>query len=325
MRRIKNIEIEALKEEIELLYMRYRALRNQIKKKAGDDEERVQLEYRKKELWNEIVAKEDELASLEGRSSDYLHMIDFDRAEEIADPVIKRLRETDSAALFLLQNSQSRMGRYYAVRLRKRLEDVSSNIIDISIEPEAIGGCIDEATLLRYIADSEPGLHFDKMDVETAIARLCSSPGNRIIFIKLSFNDNLKERPTLLPWLLKEFWHKLVDHLHALRAEGRRVRVVLTIIALQELNTDLLDRDMFCKGEEFDQRRIVEIPLEMWDREAVKNWLIDHSRLRLTEAEAIAWAEEICAHCPTGLPYLIDTRLRQKLNQETFDKKEPAE
>jgi hypothetical protein len=312
-------EIKELEKDLDVLTEQYLAAREDIRLESNAAE-RVLKERKTESLKNRMEETREKLKALKCNWEKQLHRIDFDLAEEIAYPVINRLKRTDSAALFLLQDSESLMGRYCVTRLRERLEDVSSDITNRPLESEAVGGCIDEAAILRHLAGSD-----QDVDVKTAITRLCRSVNGGIIFIKLSFNDNLEHRPLLLPWLKEQLWHNLVDHLCKLQRQGTRVRVVLIINHLQKLNTDSLDRSLFCDGDDFDQRRIVELPLEMWSKEVVKDWLMDHSKLRLTVPEAVALAEEICADCPTGLPYHVDTKLRKKLNQIMLDKKEPDE
>ncbi len=320
MSRFEVTKIRELEEAIDLLYDERRRLCKQINGKSVDDPERVRIEYKLKDSEKEIAAREEELASLKGRWSDYLHLIDFDRAEQVADPVIKRLGEEYSAALFFIQDGKSFKGDYCVKRLKNRLHSVSSNVVPINIGHESGIGSIKKTTILQYLAGYEYTQDSDMTDDDTAIKRLCSPRDNRIIFIDLRFNENLKHRLDILTWLLTEFWHKLVDHLNKIRAQsGYRLRVVLTILSFHALETNLLDRSLFHEGKDFDQRRIVELPLEMWGREVVKKWLINYSKLALTDGDVSALVEKVYAACPSGLPIEIDAELQDSLVQLTLD------
>ncbi len=269
---------------------------------------------------NDLLGKERGAPQTQSRSpiagpADSLYKIDFTRVETITEPIVKRLKSRDeNAALFLLPAAKNFVGDYWSRRLLERLEDVSSTIRRYHFAPEEAGELLDADTLLRWIGrevihDDDDGAP----DLPGVIRRLSEVLNAGVLFFQLRFSDTLHDNEDLLRWLVEDFWRPLVGEL---RLKRRAVRVVMAVIATNELAEPACAHPVFCPTDAFDPCSILRLPLEEWNVRIIEDWIIDHSGLmQAPDFDARAVAEAVFAEGKNGKPHFVDKALRRVLRE----------
>ncbi|MGH9847933.1 MAG: TIR domain-containing protein [Blastocatellia bacterium] len=245
---------------------------------------------------------------------DLLYKIDFTLVETITDPIVKRLKSRDdNAALFLLPAARNFVGDYWSRRLLERLEDVSSTIRRYHFAPEEAGELLDADTLLRWIGREviRDDYVADAPDLPSVIRGLSEVLNAGVLFFQLRFSDTLHDNEDLLRWLVEDFWRPLVCEL---KLKRRAVRVVMAIIATNELAETACAHPVFCPADAFDPCSILRLPLEEWNARMIEDWIIDHSDLmQAPDFDARAVAEAVFVEGKNGKPHFVDKALRRVL------------
>jgi len=269
----------------------------------ADPVTKVKLEAQKDTLLKQMQAKELKLKALERQSRDLnrqtldfdeaLPSIDFHKAREIIEKVIKTLQLDDGgAALILMQQRRAMEGDLLLRALKEVLRSgVTAPLwYEITLYP-AVGG-IDERTFLKLLGKYlgvEPSGNLDA-DVSTVSQVLCDSlRENSTVVIYLTNCDAVgsANQKVFMEWLLQTFWQSLVNQLSSVLDEWY-ARVIFIIAANRKLTADCREAACFCTVDSFDSQSILELPLESWTEDDIRFWLQDHFRLPRSERDQLA-------------------------------------
>ena len=150
---------------------------------------------------------------------------------------------------------------------------------------------------LRYLAEKFSVPTCDELPKHTneIISKICKSlrSGN-ILFIQIDIYD-LSSQDTFLDWFVQQFWCILVDKLPEISQENPFIKLIAVLSIRGSIPEDLLLSDLCCESNEFDSKKILELPLEKWTDQEIKKWLLrfsgltaDHIGVNRQEIEGMA-------------------------------------
>lgn len=275
------------------------------------------------EVWEEIQQVDKELsllqaATVEGRRRadwrEHLPKINFKEAVEITQELILGC-DSRCGALFLLPNSLSMGGEWCVARIRDMLGDWTQDFKHYPIE-FTYRSQLDEESILSHIAhylDVEP--RPDDLDEysRSIIRKICGSvQSGSIVFIELRGWELFYHMPDILRWFVDSFWVPLVRELPAIALESARVKFVVMVVS--DLPVGELPPAYTCGRHEFDNEKVLELPLQKWSRDEIKEWLQYFSGWKAQDIEELAGT--IYASSSRGLPALVYKALDKHLSAE---------
>jgi hypothetical protein len=294
--------------------------------------DRNRLEREAQEIWKQIERQNSELEALELASSQdptdisksdaariqlELHSklpeIDFEALEKIIRKILRERQDEGCAALLLFQKSRSMGGEWCAERLREMLRRETQNglfrHIPVKFQPAER---VDATGLLRRL-----GQH---LNIESAgqdrqglsqrvIQKLCGSlQSGSIVLIECQRCDYLSREPGVFHWVLEDFWRQMLNQLAAVAREYYEVKIIVSLFVDGTLPEGCLAVGQCCTPDHFQKDRLLEIALEPWTREDIKEWIARYSGLSLPRIDVDFMANKVYeAAC--GFPNLIAEQL----------------
>ncbi|NET60202.1 MAG: hypothetical protein F6K47_29895 [Symploca sp. SIO2E6] len=153
------------------------------------------------------------------------------------------------------------------------------------------------------------------------IEKICNSLYcGQILFIYVElYSPDVED--TFLVWFIKQLWNPLISRLlEQLSNQDPSIRVLAVIAVDGQVPEDCLPQDLYCgcRPEDFDSTKILEIPLETWTEEEIRNWLFNFSgltdpKIGLSISEINRMAKSIFAASYGGLPARVYDELKKQL------------
>ncbi|MHC5717042.1 MAG: hypothetical protein ACYTX0_34240 [Nostoc sp.] len=208
--------------------------------------------------------------------------MDNEVSKGIANSVNNQLGHNSGAILLFLQRCTKQKGSYCLNEvLDLMISDrrIGDNIIgDFRPYPIDLGSAISEFNKNEF--SKRLASHFSQeseVPLCNSIKTLCSSiKGGSTIFIKIENWDSVAEKEIFLNWFIEEFWQKVICELEPIFQEYSKIRFIVALIAKSQVFSDCSSlSDYFCTNNNFDYRKIIELPLLDWTVEDIKNWLIN--------------------------------------------------
>ncbi len=317
----EETEKAQIEKDIELLTEEFMALCDEIR--SAPEYEKLRLEYRKESKKKQILAKEERLNSLGHNWQENLRQIDFDRAQEIYRKIIDQLKYRDrgGAAIFLLQDTLTYKGDYCADRIYLELKNsrLTGNEIRLEIIKEEPVNNEIFLRKLREKLDVDPPAGGWDSGLNEVIRKLCESQRTGFICLRFSFAEDLENRPDFLSWLLHTFWKELVEILGEVNKNDFKVKILMTIVAEKKLHEASYKQEWLCSCENFDQKKILPLWCEHWDKRVIRVWLENCTGEFLKNSEGlgmkIAELPESIFQLSQGLPCDVVFHLREKMKE----------
>ena len=279
---------------------------------------------RAEDIWEEIRQVDKELSLLQGavgahvqRRSDWrahLHKINFKEAVDITQELILNC-DSRCGALFLLPNSLSMGGEWCVTRIRDMLEEWTLDLKHYQIE-FTYRSQLDEKGLLDQIArylNVEPLLGDPDEYSRSIIKKICGAvQSGSIVFIELRGWELFCHAPDMLKWFVNSFWVPLVRELPAIAREHARVKFVVMIVS--DLPSEDVPPTHSCTRNEFNIEKVLQLPLQSWSLDEIKEWLEYFSGWKAQNIEELAGT--IYAASSIGLPPLVYKALDRHLSAE---------
>lgn len=227
-----------------------------------------------------------------------LHEIDFKLLEQIIREILTNHQEEGCAALLLFQNSARMGGEWCAARIRELLRRMTLEgqfrHIPVEFQP---GGRADSMALLRRLGQDygiEPGGQDLTDFLPLVVQKLCGSLQNgSVVMIECRRCDYLKRDPDLFRWVLRDFWERVVQDLKTVAQDYDEIKVIMLLFVDGVLPQDCLPAEHCCQREQFRKDRLLEIPLESWNRQNIREWIARYSGRSLWRSEIDSMADTI--------------------------------
>lgn len=318
-------KIKALEGRLAILLEEHAAVNAQISTTL-DASQKVKLKEKLKDIEQESAEVESELQEaqtkfkLQNGGAGNLHIswqenlprIDYKKARAIAQSIFTLLEDREGGVLFLLQNSNPMGGDWCLQAIRNMLDKSNGKFRRVPVE-FLPGDSHDEQQLISKLKE-----RFNA-DMETTVGiieTLCKSlKSGNTIFIEIIITDSNALEEKLLPWFIEQFWCPLVDKLSSIAPLARRAKCVTTIVAPSALSADAIESFLCCAIGEFDQKKILELPLEKWTESDIEGWLIDYSGLSLDSGKYKTLASYIYSTSDCGLPSSAHSILMKTLRK----------
>jgi hypothetical protein len=239
--------------------------------------------------------------------------IDFEALEQALRKILNTRWDDGCAALLLFQQSARMGGEWCAARIHALLAR------------ETDPGCF-----YPYPIEFQPGEHIDKMaplrklgdylgldqpaDDPQAFAhqiasKLCGSlQMGSVILLELRRCDYLADVPGVLPWLIKQFWQRLVQELATVAREYYGVKIIALLFFDAELPPETFSADICCTLDRFERHHVLEMTLRCWSREEIRDWITRFSRLALKRRGVDRMADTVYK-ATGGIPSLVAQQL----------------
>ncbi|WP_178381642.1 hypothetical protein [[Phormidium ambiguum] IAM M-71] len=214
--------------------------------------------------------------------------IDFSKANLIINNVLNKIKNQEGAALFFLQNSSSMKGDLCIKKLESQLKSMGHwyRPYILAFSPYQK---VNQANFLNFLAEN---LGIDPYPIDLSIStseislytndvirKICGSLcSGHILFIQVDIYY-LNPENQFLNWFLNEFWCPLVRQLPELSQRHRLVRFVAVLAIRGSLPKDCLPSSLYCKKQNLDREKFLELPLQKWKDKDIENWLINFSGL----------------------------------------------
>lgn len=252
-----------------------------------------------------------------------IHILDFKQATKIFNDIFEKFEDKEGAFIFLLKNS-SDMGGDWCIKKLK--ESFKARTWSVAHEIQfGRGDTLDQNSFLSRLG-GHLGFSISVVDLQELTNQIIDKISmsieiGSINFIELKFHSRALQKG-FLEWLINIFWHQLVCKLEVI-AQEKPLFKFIGIVSIQDNAKDEAILNLpCCTNQEFDCRKLLELPLENWTETEIKNWLITHSglmlapiKLELSKVNIIANA--IHADSDEGKPKLVFKSLLEELETIT--------
>ena len=288
-----------------------REAKNIFKKIEKLDKELKSLEIAQAETAADTSKPDIARIQLELRSK--LPEIDFGALEQIIRKILRERQDEGCAALLLFQKSQSMGGEWCAARLREMLrretQDGRFRHLPVEFQPAER---VDASGLLRRLGQY---LDIDAADQDRqslsrrVIDKLCGSlQSGSIVLIECRRCDYFSREPDEFRWVLADFWRQAISQLALVAKEYYEVKIIFSLFVDGTLPEGCLAVGQCCTPDHFQKDRLLEIMLEPWTREDIREWIARYSGLSLPRPEVDFMADKVY-EAANGLPNLIAEQL----------------
>jgi hypothetical protein len=243
--------------------------------------------------------------------------IDFKRAVDIFQTIMKDFGNDGGAMLLLLQDSDRMGGELLLSRMYRTLADRLYPIhrypinYDLGMSPDKHGIL---HKLAGYFPPEDTANQSDKY-MEGVIDQICKFIMTRkVIFIEFRQCNRFTPHDEMLNWFVQEFWVRLVDKFYAtIKQENlRQVRLITTLVSEIEFPEAVLAPHLGCP-DPFFSHKILHLPLEKWSLEDIRDWLSSYSAL--TKGQDIDDAAQKIYEASGGNPRTAATFLLDRFAQ----------
>jgi inactive STAND/Effector-associated domain 9 len=334
---INEKRIRKNKEYLKVLVQQWEAASNQLMVTLNQSEKpSIQktiddLENQIDELDNKI--KKLQLCSLQRDSNKFynqysktweeeFHKIDFEETRKILVSILEKFKsKEESAALFLLQNSDSMKGDLFIKHIKSELQCIGSLYSPYKYEFLSH----QEANISNFIGDLAEKFsvqHYHQIPISTytdqIINNICASLKNNIFFIQIDIC--ILDFPyTFMDWFVQHFWCKLLGKLPEISQKNPLMRFVAVLSIHDSIPENLLS-DLCCETNKFDSKKFLELPLKHWTNEEIQNWLFSFSGLTdppigLTPQQIERMAKNIHGLTDEGQPCRVYRKLMDDMSK----------
>ncbi|MFX0196430.1 MAG: hypothetical protein ACFFCW_09935 [Candidatus Hodarchaeota archaeon] len=318
MRSHLDIQRETLEKRLAELLEEYQAASDQLGR-TRDDVDRIRIERQIKELDKKMKEVNSELNKLQlsGSHQDWqksLPRIDFANAIETFESIINQFQKDCGAVLFLIQNSNAMGGEWCITRIRDRLNEYTGNFLSCPIDvPTELTNEVGILLRLGSYVGVEPISEDSQRYANAIINKICGSVrSGSIVFIVLRRGDYLFSNEHFLPWFFNNFWIPIVRvELPKIAKKYRKVKFIVMIVADGKISSESIPSSFCCSLEQFNCEKILELPLQNWTLDEIRNWLDLFSGL--TASEIDKKAEVIYSASLNGIPGLVFGALEKHL------------
>ncbi|NER23791.1 MAG: hypothetical protein F6J96_24430 [Symploca sp. SIO1C2] len=268
---------------------------------------------------------------------DNLHKINFYRVNQIIHTILGQWKTKSGYSLFILTKSTFMGGKWCLQIMKSFIKEIggSHHFCQFKFTPSQIQNNLD---FLNYLANKfgiTPNQSKNSQEyTRNIIEGICNSlfSGN-ILFIDVEIYS-LDAEDSFLVWFVDQLWNPLISRLEQTSQQHRLIRVVSVIAVHGQVPEVCLPPNLCCGCglEDFDSRKVLEIPLETWTEEEIKNWLFSFSgltapKIGVSAPEIDAMARAIFA-ASDGVPGIVYPELKQQLThvlQSKFEQYKPYE
>ncbi|GJD16802.1 hypothetical protein RIVM261_017580 [Rivularia sp. IAM M-261] len=328
---MSNDEILKIKRKyLELLYKKYEALYTQLSC-CLNEADKISIQENISSLEKEINETQTQIDNLQNSNMNTsyqyrkyslkweqsLPKIDFKSSKNIIRKIIDKFDNQEvKETIFLLQDSQSMAGRLL-------IEDIK-----LSIEKD-IGVCNDIYNfgfLEHQQTSQESFLTFlaSRFNVEllesNIIDGICKQlRGDSIFFVTIDIYC-LEAQDNFLEWFV-QFWENLVARVAVQREEYPLIKLIAVISVRGLVPKSCLKEHFFCKEDNFDGKKILELPLHNWEEKDILKWLEQYSGLRDMRNLKLLDMQRMARNiyqCTKGEPIKIYHQLIETMSREVI-------
>lgn len=212
---------------------------------------------------------------------DQLPKIDFEKANRVLKSILGEIEKKEGAALFLLQNSRSMGGNWCIKNIKFKLQDMGMWYPPCEFEFLSYqqANPIDFLNFLAHKFSVQPCLEEIPTYTDEIINKICDSlSSGNIFFIQVDIYK-LNCQDQFLDWFVHQFWCTLLERLPGLSQKHPLIRFVAVLSVRGSIPKDYLQPYLCCKKQNFDSKKILELPLQKWSHLEIKNWLFNFSGL----------------------------------------------
>jgi hypothetical protein len=139
--------------------------------------------------------------------------------------------------------------------------------------------------------------------------KLCGSLRmGSVVLLELRRCDYLADVPGVLPWLIEQFWQRVVQELAAVAKEFGGVKVIALLFLDADLAPETFPAEVCCTLERFERRHVLEMTLCEWSRDEICHWITRFSGLNLPRRGVDRMADRVYA-ATGGIPSLVAQQL----------------
>jgi hypothetical protein len=294
--------------------------------------ERNRLDRQAAEIWERMEALERELKAMEldrsgpvqnsaGPDPANIHRdlramlpeIDFQALKRALYTILNTPRDDGCAALLLFQHSVKMGGEWCAARIRDLLaRDTCPGCFrhfEIEFQP---GEHIDNLAPLRRIGryiGLEPAAEDPQAFARAIAGKLCGSLRmGSVILLELRRCDYLARVPGVFPWLIEQFWQRLLQELAAVANEYYGIKIIGLLFVDAELPPGTFPAEVCCTLDRFERCLVLEMTLYDWSRDEIRDWITSFSGLNLSRSGVDHMADTVFA-ATGGVPSLVAQQL----------------
>lgn len=253
---------------------------------------RRKLEKKAEKLLDKIDNVEANLAKFDADSPEAnvrersqektLQKLDFVQAKKTAGLIRDKLSQDGGAVLFFLQKTRKQMGRFCIEEVLNVI--LGDQIIDgkvvgayrrYSVDLDSAISQLNEAEFLIRLAS------YFKIEESEDLAALSQQLREKIcisidegttIFLEIKSLDELVEQADFLKWFIQDFWQPLIDDVAAV-SQKYKSKFIVALIADSQILLEC-STEYFCKPEDIDCYKFLELPLPDWSVDDIYDWLI---------------------------------------------------
>lgn len=290
--------------------------------------DRNRLDRQAEDLWKQIEALERQLKELELTLAEdpaevakpdpgplqcelraKLPEIDFRALERALRKILDTHRDDGCAALLLFQQSAKMGGEWCAARIRKLLERETCvgcfRHIPLEFQP---GEPVDNMALLRRLGHDlglDAPVDGPEAFAQRVVEKLCGSlQMGSVILMEFRRCDYLAYVPSVLPWMIEQFWQHLVRELTTVAQTYSGVKIIALVFVDAALPTDIFPAELYCTLDRFEKHRLLEITLCPWSRDEIRDWITRYSSLKLLRSQVNHMADTVYK-AADGLPTVV--------------------
>lgn len=290
----KQVRLQAKEKTYENLTQKYVELEDQISR-TRDADDKIDLQSKQSRIEQEMNAVYEEIEDLKAQfeqgsaaqeRKDHnlwesrICKIDYKKANETFDKVLRKLEDAGGHVLFLIQRSASMGGTWCIQELRERLNRMRGEMI----EPREFSFSSYERAdaqkiinlLATYYLKEDASEQKQQITLHKLIQGIEKSLfSGAILYVQVNIKCSLEEDNTFLHWFIQDFWYALTASV----SPSKRNRLIAVVSVDESIPGSCLPLNAFDTKVRVDNRRVLELALKKWTELEISNWLIDCSEL----------------------------------------------
>ena len=332
--------IKSLEEKKKNLLQQYAATSSQ-QTTTLNDADQPKLQVRLDKLEQEVQKIEEKIRKLRAVSGedhhsrrnysqvweDKLPQLNFKKSKKIVQDIFTTYFESqkEEQALFLLQRSHTMRGDLCIKHIKALLQEMGDWYppFEYSFLRHQLPNTVEFLKALAYRFQIETGADSTHQYTTQVLDKLCSSltGGNVfLLFVELTF----EEQNDFLEWFVNSFWHELVSRISIRRDDHPFIKVVGVIAVRNVIPKPTLSSGLCCTKQQFNGKKVLELPLQKWSNQEIYEWLWKHSKLSgmgYEQSQMQQMAKAIYQDSDQGEPCKAYDQLMEALNQSVSEQR----
>jgi hypothetical protein len=241
-----------------------------------------------------------------------LYKINHKESKEKTSDILRQFRTNPGSSLFLFQQSEDFLGNRYVEYLINLINSDDTDIGHFS-QPYQIGLTESNPRPIDFLWEFAHTLTVEKSDSQDLLVDLILDKikvilsSCNVFFIQVNLLK-IGQHCEFISWFLDTFWKKLIDRMPD-------DAVFIGVVTLESPLKEEFIQDCLYNASTLEQRRVVVLPQEEWERRDLQPWMSKYSGHRTILPDKLETLLRNVLEYQKGIPSRAERQLTRELDE----------